>query len=359
MKSGRLYRLGVFSLFTAGALVTAVACSDDDKPAAQPTNDSGPIGTQDSGAGDANTQDANTPDASKKALVVNIAHAMTDLGNVQFCFEVGGTFPLPDPLPALPGVAPGQGGPLPIQESFLPLLSTVAFTPYVFPVDNETAGAKCADIIAGDAGIAPADVHKLAPIAAGTLNLGNSYLVVFTGCAAGNEGGEAACGAGYNAETGNLRGEILTVDGTAKGSDKFGFQFIHASPQLQAATTEMGDPNVQAQLFEGTTTTNIGAPIGFTAKPTVTPATAVESMTALSSSAQNGVQLVASDGGAFDPPIVVNFDAIGTMTVGDAGAAYFAKGNNYTFVAIGDPTAEQTAAHGFRLIALKTSLPTQ
>jgi hypothetical protein len=361
MKSSRLYRLGAFALLTSASIVTAVACSDDDKPAAQPAaNDSGtpqadtggPQQQQDAGS------DATTPPPSP-GLVVNLAHALSDLENIQICLGVGTAFPAADPIPPTGGIPAGAGNGLPVPDAFVPVLANLPLVPYVFPAGLMHDGAKCADIVGGDAGVPSDKVFQLSPIPPGTLKLGKSYLILLLGCQAGNEGGEAVCGTGYDG-TSNLRTEVIELDPTDKGADKYGFQFVHASPQAQAFFQgAFGESKVLAQVAEDAgAPTNIGDPASFTKPVTATPATAVASMTALSDPAANGIQFLASDGGAFPAPVFVNFDTIALMTTGAADAGYFKSGNNYTFVAIGNPGSEnpQTDPHGFRLIALRSSL---
>lgn len=366
MKLNRLYRLAILGAI-ASSLITAAACSDDDK-------NNGGTSTPDSGVDSAvppPVPDASTDAAVKPAKInINMAHAMPNVGPIQLCFGVGTapnlSFPLPDPQPtaaaggALP---PGAGGALPLEARFLPLLSTVNITPFAFPAEKVTAGATCANVIAGNGGVPADEVYALTPIPQGTLKLDHSYLLAFLGCRGGEDAsaGAAICGPGYTGAS-NVRSELVELDGVSNSTTDNGFQFVHLSPETAAAFGfAFNEPSVQAQLVEGTTVTNIGSPATFALQPTPTPATAVRSATALSSPVANGIKLATgSDGGAFpiENPLFFNLDTIAQMSTGTADAGYFAKGENYTILLIGNPSEPNpTDPHGLRIVAVKSSLP--
>lgn len=262
------YSLASLSLAAAGFGVFLVACGDDDNTVT-PTNTPDSGGTDSSTPADSSTPEDSGSDAgptlpNAKLQLVNAASDFgpaNPSGALRVCYGVGASDatatvaplpPLPDrasPGASIPGVFIGTGGAV---QGTGADLTNLAVVPYVMNaaslagkglVKPDTAGnpgTSCTDIIAGniDGGALTmgVDYWKLPAIPPGTFQKGKSFILVLTGCVADAVGGSTGkCGPDWVSGApgnGNLKVTIYEVDrATQVPADKFGAQFIHASPQ--------------------------------------------------------------------------------------------------------------------------------
>ena len=304
-------------------------------------------------------------------------HGSPDFPALRVCFGLGSTSSVAH-LPALPhslmgqqafpGVYPGAGGALPDLADF----SAQAITVYAIDAtkisgDTADAGANepACDALIGASGqggtlALGTDYFLIGQVPAGTFADGTTELVALAGClpqAVDSNASTARCGSSYDPTGGNLALQYYTLDTTSMpGTSSFGLQVVHAASALDGVLSQVGGGVPVAEIFEvigsdaGAQTTPLG-PITFPATnghEQATPTAAQINTASIFGDLNGNRALVSSvtDAGAvyqFALPLGV----VGQLSVGDNpptkpdGGPYFTAGENYTFVLLGDPTAQQ------------------
>ncbi len=435
-------RAGVSALMIVGgvSLGAFAGCSSDDEVPVTPpvetdsgVTDTGKVTPTDTGmavdTGTATTDtgtpkpdmgtDGPLPPAAPKISIVHAAGGVPT--SIKLCIHnslTGWNALIDTPLPAT-GLPYGAGGRLDVPASIAPVLPQAGITLYVVPSTfTPPAGkTKCSELIpigmpAGTPPPAPAGIHKLNSLAAGSFATGKSYVVALTGCPAG-EGAtsKAKCGPAYD-DTANLKATVLTLDNTtAVPATSMGAQFIHLSSHIQTATpaglivsfatpaaggadggtdgsadtttsdaadsaatdsaaTDSADVGALDAAVPDTavldtgppvpamTIVDLAGPVSYTDPATVNPATAKMFTELFTSRADTRFNIYASAGGTTKGPrlATLTFGQIEAATTGVPGMQFLVNGKSYTFIAIGDhtkpPPPTGTDPTFFRVIAL-------
>jgi hypothetical protein len=370
-KSWLRYGLASITLLSAGLGAFVVACSDENKSSATPA-DAGPdaVGpiTQPTPP-----VDSGTPDNRPKAKI-QLVNAATDfgpnnpVGALRVCFELGAPGaskktvaqlpPLPDTngsaaLP-YPGVFIGTGGPV---SSTGTDLAPYELTPYLMNAGRLASrgivrtdaglGLTCEDLLVsgfdGGALVEGTDYWKMPPIPAGTFAREKSIILVLTGCAGDvtiQENLRAAkCGPDFTSSgvLGNLKITPYDVDRTtAIGADKFGAQFIHASPQAASVLAVSSVPVVPGFVTDGDAGTfrGITADGGAVQLGEKTPLAQVANVNPMIDAFTANPAV-----GSLAIPLTQGAVNIQLLTYGTSvpdGGAY-RNGAAFTFIALGDP----------------------
>jgi hypothetical protein len=348
---------------------------------------------------DGNKPDTNMPPPVPHAKII-LANASPDpdLQALRFCFGIDSGAgaqvnsllpPLPDtltpPFP-IPGLFAGFAGPLPNSIN----LETVGVKGFVILAskianinkDAGTSETKCDALVGADGtgGMLTAnqDYFALPEIPAMTLKDQTTWLIAITGCLpaaaprppAGDGGPSyftadiAHCGGTFMDATGNFGSALVQLDTTtAQDGGSFGAQVVDLSSAWEGVAAELaqlggappGTTASQTVLFANETTGPLGAPVavGLT-YPNAQPAMAAALPgTILADPVHNvldteTVGALPMDAGnlpnsLISAPIplggIVQLTTGNTMAQAADGGLYFAPGENYTFVLLGDPSS--------------------
>ena len=357
--------------------------------AVAPHSDSG----SDSAPGDARA-DALPPPTNARVVLV---HASPDLGPMRFCLATGQlpdgsdsqTVPVFPPLPnqldgnplhTVAGLYPGSGSALQDLGDF----AGVAITVYAIDAtkiagDVADAGAgidggpdaateqlTCVALIGPKLGTpgsltAGKDYYPLGTFAKGTFPRSTTELITLTGClgnATDRDAGAARCGANWDFTSGNIQSNLYALDTTsAPAANSFGAQVIHAASAVDGfESAEAG--NAPVSQFIGLATGGgalpVGVPIagpinfrGFApdAAAVQEPGSALASTTSVDDTTFSGT----GDGGPIHR-FTLSLPTIALLSTGTGtaldGGPYFAPGESYTFVLMGDPTADPVQLPG-------------
>jgi hypothetical protein len=314
---------------------------------------------------DAQPFDAHPPvDGSPPAHArIIFVHASPDLPAIRLCFGIGTQSNGSDlqvnallpPLPATansgepyPGIMPGAGYPIPDLID----LSTVAVTPFAVFASSIGAGTAHCDALVGADGqggtlVRNKDYVRLATTPPGTYTADSTEIVAVAGCtpaAVDPNATVARCGPDYDPATGNVSEAVAGLDVNINAAT-MGAQVLHLAPGLDG---ELGGFGVAQQLVTITT----GAPAVFNLTPlggvgygALGSATAVQVTDISSVDTPNALFTVQTSNamGAVVNQLVLAFSQISQLTVGTVaapdGGPYFAPGENYVFVLLGDPSA--------------------
>jgi hypothetical protein len=373
-KSWLRYGLASLTMLSVGLGAFVVACSDDAKQnTAMATDGGGDATAKLPETGPTPPNDSGPVDNRPKAKIhlVNAATSFgpnNTVGALRVCFEIGApgdskktVAPLP-PLPdtngssalPYPGVFIGTGGP--VTTTGLDL-APLELTPYLMNagrlaargIVRSDAGTPptCDELIAvgfdGGALVEGTDYWKMPAIPAGTFAREKSVVLVLTGCAGDvtipADLRTAKCGPDFTSSgvLGNLKITPYDIDRTTPiGADKFGAQFIHASPQAASALAVSGVPVVPGFVTDGDAGTfrGITADGGAVALGEKTPLVQVANVNPMIDSftanpAVAGLAIPLTQG-----PVNIQLLTYGA-SVPDGGA--YRNGAAFTFIALGDP----------------------
>ena len=387
-----------------GGFAAIAACSSND--IVDPGTDSGTdidtgiIDPPDTGVeGDAGT-DAAKPAFPKVALL----HASTAFGPIKLCLagkqtetpnittELLPTDILPKSVPAVPV---GAYAVLPF-KSIDPssyYLTAIAIKPQAIARITALKGGttpNCGDFMK-DAVLEPTadstpndgvkpienkDFYVLATIQPGTFKAGKSYVGIATGCPKGFDASAAVkCGPGYDMAKGNARVVAFEYDTATNPGANNGVQFIHAAQEADPVLGLGGtvDPSVVPFVTAtpvagdgGAGRVILGSATGVDFKNSVNlgkaiPSAALVTTAPLTFASTFGISSVASGNDVTNQSIAL---WAGAATGGTPPADYFKPGQNYAFIAVGDPSQPPTVpgADGgpttnyntFRILAVPT-----
>ena len=390
-----------------GGFAAVAACSSDDVvtpgvDSGTVTEDSGTV-TEDSGSTTDSGSDAGKLPFPKVALM----HGSTAFGPIKLCLagkqtetpniktELLPTDILPKSVPAVPV---GAYAVLPF-KSIDPssyFLTAIAIKPQAIARITAMKGGvtpNCGDFMkdavleptaAGtdNTGAVPVenkDFYVLATIQPGTFKAGKAYLGLATGCPKGLDAAAAVkCGPGYDTNTGNARVVAYEYDTTTKPGANNGVQFIHGSQEADPVLGLGGqvDPSVLPFVTatpvagadggpgDGRVTLGAAAGVKFStsvATSAVTPTPALVTTAPLTFASKFGIASVASGSDITNQSVAV---WAGAATGGTPAADYFKAGENYAFIAVGDPSQPQTVPgadggatfnyNSFRIVAVPT-----
>jgi hypothetical protein len=355
------------------------------------------VEVSDSGGGD-----TNPPPPNGKLIVV---HASPDAPALRFCYGVGtkddgsdtavvGSFTAaPDtvrPGQPYPGLFAGTGGVLPDTGVNL---ANLALTPFVISaalplMAGETADAgpdggkedTCTQLVGanGKGGILQPGTGfiQFPTIPTKTVLPATTTLIAAVGClptAQDTSASTTRCGADYNATTGNLKLLLFKLDRTAIAG-KIGVQVAHAASAWDGVLGAAAQVTAILQP-DGGPLDLINPPDAGLQFGKLLPAPASSVATAdLSPSNIFAVTTVAANGTTVNTlPLPLGIVAKLTNGTGVSadGGAYFTDGQNYAFLLLGDPSAEQLvlpdggpnpayAGYGLHVVAFPTDpdLPT-
>jgi hypothetical protein len=249
-------------------------------------------------------------------------------------------------------------------------LSSVVVTGFVIlasKITAETADAggaeKTCDALVGMKGqggtlTKNTDYFQLASIPKGALANDTTVLIAATGClpkAADGTADTARCGSDWTAGGGNVAAKLFVLDRAIADATKMGAQVAHvASAWDGVIAAAHGGPVTQVTGFATPPpdASALGAPL----TPTGINFDELKPMVAASRGVvgENDffyVRTVGADAGlvaAFALPLhtIVTLTNGSPTGTGPDGGAYFIAGTNYTFVLLGDPTAQQLVADG-------------
>jgi len=389
------YGLGLL-LSATGVSAALVACSDSDTGTVTPASDAG---DDEADAGNPNGDTDAGEVIPPKLTVVNAASDLGPAANfpiqdspeskvsaMRICFATAGAGsefsittaigPQPDTktsdLP--PGIVIGTGGALP---RYAIDLSTAALKPYLMNAKSladkgvvpggSQESLKCSDLLgASNAGVqlqAGVDYWEMPAFELGTFKRGESYILALTGCPSTTTIGattaekRAKCGEDFPDQenmpgNGNLKITVIQVDRTTSvAADKFGAQFIHASP-AGAAVLKSGSLAAQPCITQtasdgGTDCLDIAnnAPVELLKSSTLTqlPISAA-SLTAPATDA-TAAKLQLGQGQAL-ASIALPLSLIQQLSFAGSPKAdqAYRLGAGFVFVAVGDPTYIEGAA---------------
>lgn len=384
-----------------GGFAALAACSSND--VVNPPADSGTTpdtGTveEDTGTGTDAGVDASKPVFPKVALM----HASTAFGPIKLCLagkqtetpniktELLPTDILPKSVPAVPV---GAYAVLPF-KSIDPssyYLTAIAIKPQAIARITAMKGGvtpNCGDFMkdavleptaasTDNTGAVPVenkDFYVLATIQPGTFKAGKSYVGIATGCPMGLDANAAVkCGPGYDTAKGNARVVAFEYDTTTKAGANNGVQFIHAAQEADPVLGLGGavDPSVLpfvtatpvagADAGPGDGRVTLGAAKGVDFKNSVqlaaaVPTPALVTTAPLTLGSKFGISSLASGKDITNQSVAV---WAGAATGGTPPADYFKAGENYAFIAVGDPS-QPTEIDGkfnynsFRIVAVPT-----
>lgn len=233
-------------------------------------------GARDSGGLDSSVRDSGFPDvalppSAQKLIFVHAANYLGPAfegatgagaalnGGLRLCFRAGpvganSVLPVP-PLPNKPGAGlpiaaqlPGTGTVLPARTDFSGMrMEFIAMNAQALAARG-IANTTCGDLFArgypdgGAALVDGVDYLSLGAFPAGTFAVETTYVLSAQGCAPGLVDPVAAlakCGAGYVAETGNLKLKLDVVSRAPVGAE-LGAQLIHATTGASAVVLNPG-----------------------------------------------------------------------------------------------------------------------
>jgi len=389
MRNTRWLRYGLASIIVVGTGLGGLlaACGDDDtnggSSGTTPEAGGNETGGGDSGS-DTGTDTGTDAGTFAKLTLIN---ATTDMGPnamlggnaaIRVCFRQGTNAnaldvapypPLPDrPNAARPNAPPGiyygTGGTFP---SFGLDLSTRFIQPIVMNAKslfakgivnpgNGSPGTVCDEVVGNKADAAlgfqaGVDYWELPPIPAGTFLKEKAYVLALTGCVGdATEPTKPKCGPGYEAVNGtpgvgNLKVQVFETTRAPVSASALGVQFLHASAPAAAVFGAVGVNAVQPGFVK-----NPADGGGFTAVTDggvmvhqLTPAVGYAGKADTDFFAL-GEQNPLSPPQALLPfslPQIQAFSGLGAPTA----PTVYANGQNYVFIAVGDP--DQTATPPF------------
>lgn len=387
-----------------GGFAALAACSSNDvvDPGTTDSGTTADTGTVEEDSG--STTDAGV-DASKPVFPkVALMHGSTAFGPIKLCLagkqtgapdiktELLPTDILPKSVPAVPV---GAYAVLPF-KSIDPssyYLTAIAIKPQAIARITAMKGGvtpNCGDFMkdavleptasgTDNTGAVPVenkDFYVLATITPGTFKAGKSYVGIATGCPKGlDASGAVKCGPGYDTDKGNARVVAFEYDTSTKAGANNGVQFIHGSQEADPVLGLGGavDPSVLPFVTvspvaddAGAGRVNLGAATGVkfatsVVASTVTPTPALVTTGPLTFGSKFGIGSVASGQDITNQSVAV---WAGAATGGTPPADYFKAGENYAFIAVGDPSQPQTVAgadggatfnyNSFRIVAVPT-----
>jgi hypothetical protein len=307
--------------------------------------------------------------AGPTVLAVN---ASPDLGDVRFCFAVGGSFyndlPVPGdaPMPAsnYPGVARGGGSLLPDMG----LMWATDVDLYVLHADKIASDTKaqpgptCADLVCdpsvSSTCLYPGEYFQLASaIPAGTLTAGGTYLLAIIGCtpAADDTTGTtsaAKCGSDYAPTFGNLSAVVTRLDALASGSPTLA-AFAQLAPAIDGVLLADAGAGASVQATYGPLDAASGTDLHAGAYPTMGSPASIQLPTDLAGFASTGVvaQVTApsADGGPLLELTMSLADIARLSAPAEPPNNYYGTAAGFVFALVGDPTytPEAGAAGGY------------
>jgi hypothetical protein len=340
--------------------------------------DSGPDG----GHADGSTSGDSGPDGGPGHASVFLVNASPDFGPMRFCFAgstdgvnftVMSLPALPDTViisqgtPVAPGLYQGNGGALPdLGDLSKVILRSYAIKSASIAAQAADAGGAeeaCGALVGASSSLtAGTDYFQLADLPAGSFALGTTEAVAVVGCLPASQDqtsimtSTARCGSDYDATNGNIEAKVFTLDTTTpQTATTFGAQTLHASSALDGLLAMIaGTPVVEDSLLVNTAADGGPAGVGTIANGQVYGTLAPDSAAPQAGSVlalpgiAYGVMTIGGTGGADGGPSVVNqlalpLSFIATLTGTDAG---WTPGDNYTFVLLGDPEAQQLFTGG-------------
>jgi hypothetical protein len=336
-------------------------------------------GGSDAGAGNDGGLDAGTDGGTDGGSVSTNAvflaiHASPDLAGLRFCFGAGAAADgsdttirtiaaIPHSTEAghpYPGIFPGQGEPLPDIGDSSHVVVTV-FLMKAATIQSETSlnpSEKTCDVLIGAHGqggtlTKSQDYWQLTSFPKGSFPTSSTEILAITGCLPNppdNTASVARCGGDWLAASGNLAALTLPLDRSIPDSSKMGVQVAHLSAAWDGVFEQLAGTQVtQHALFIASDGTSVvGAPltnngINF---GQVLPASALAEDR--STTAQIFSFVVRTDQVPPSAPLgsySQYLASTGPTSPGSAvlpdGGFYFGVGQNYAFVLLGDPSADQ------------------